>query len=235
MTRAKKRLPLLALLAALAFSASACPGGSSDDDDAADDDDVATTPGNTDVCQIVWASADASIPAVFDFFLVDAPTSSWVGGTLDYNVNSPIGVLYNEKALPSESNPDPIAASAAITTAGNFTITLGNGTATAGTVTFSDAPGQMFYDLHPVSGTIGGLVGTGYAMSFDGEWSDPDPDAVLTNGVGTASIAYLDSSLTLGVYGSYAVCYSSATAATAAARSAQTLQRVLRQIAEDAR
>jgi len=229
MMRSMKRLSLLAALAAVALSATACPGGGGDDDDD-DDDDAATTPGITDVCQIVWASPDAAIPAVFDFFLIDAPKSAWIGGTLDYNVNSPIGVLYNEKSLPSKGNPNPIAASAAITTAGNFTITLGNGTATGGTVTFSDAPGQMFYDLHPVSGQITGLVGTGGSATFDGEWSDPDPNATLVNGTGLAYITYLDSSLTLGINDqSYAVCYSSATAATVEARSAQTLERVLRQ------
>lgn len=224
-----KRQAILAVLSLLALSLTACPRGG-DDHGGDDDDDVATTPAPFDVCQIVWASADATIPNVYDLFLVDAPKSQWIGGTLDYNVNSPIGVLYNEKALPSSVNPDPIPASAAITTAGSFQLTLGSGTATGGTVQFSDTPGQMFYSLNPYSGDIGGLVGTGYAMSFDGEWSDPDPDAPLTNGEGTASIVYLDSSLTLGVYGSYAVCYSSATTATAAERAALTLDRVLRQI-----
>lgn len=231
----RTRLALLAFLLPLALVATACPGGGGDDDD--DDDDAATTPANQDACQIVWASADAVQPAVFDFFIVDADKSDFVSGTISYSVNAPSGFLYNEQALPSSSNPDPVPATAAVTTAGTFSLTLGNGTATGGTVVFSDSPGQMFYNLQYSTGTIGALVGTGGTMSFDGVWSDPDPDAQLTNGTGTAAILYLDSSLTLGVYGSYAVCYSAgATAATAQSRADETVRRVLRQIsAEQAR
>ena len=70
-------------------------------------------------------------------------------------------------------------------------------------------------------------------MTFTGEWSDPDPEAQLTNGTGMAAIMYLDSSLELGSSGRYAVCYSAAQAATAEARTADTLRRVLRQIVEE--
>lgn len=227
----RKRLAPLALLAAVSLFATACPGGGGGDDD--DDDDAGTTPVQQDACQIVWASADATLPAVFDFFIVDADKSDWVGGTLDYSVNAPSGFLYNEHVLPSASNPNPVPASAAVTTAGTFQLTVGNGTTTGGTVTFDDSPGQMFYALQYSTGTIGGLVGTGGAMTFTGEWSDPDPDAQLTNGSGLAEILYLDSSLQLGVYGSYAVCYSASQAATAQSRTEFTLRRVLRQIAEE--
>lgn len=227
----RKRLLQLAPLFVLALSAAACPGGGGGDDD--DDDDAATTPVQQDACQIVWTSADAVIPAVFDFFIVDADKSDWVGGTLDYSVNAPSGFLYNEQALPSASNPDPAPASAAVTTAGSFQLTLGNGTTTGAPVTFSDAPGQMFYDLTYSTGIVGALVGTGGAMTFSGEWSDPDPEAQLTTGTGIAEVMYLDSSLQLGTTGSYAVCYSASQAATAESRTAYTLRRVLRQIAEE--
>lgn len=181
------------LVASVAVS---CGGGGGDDDD--DGATTTSTPANVDYCQIVWATPDEG---VFDVFLVDAPIGQWTSGTKSYGINSPIGVFYNNQPA-DQSQP---ALSAAITTSGQFSLVLANGTTTAAGVEFSDASVQNFYAYGQSNGVIGMKVGTGGTGTFSGVWSPPE--GPITGGSGNITIAYEGTARLIGAQGAYAICY----------------------------
>lgn len=208
---ATTRLPMLLLvLAALAAGAAACSGGGDDDDD---DDGNTPNPIDPTSCQMVWVTRDPPGQSnTFDYYLVDAPVSSWETGDESYYIGDPSGATNVTGAWVD--GYDLVAREwdqAALATSGLFTLALsssGDPLSPGAAVAFSDATTQDYY-LLGANDELTSSIGPGGDGSFDGEWSTPgSPDVV--EGSGTIAIAYLGTDLTLGVDVAFAQCYEAA-------------------------
>lgn len=194
------RSTLLAATTVLAIAtALACSGGGGGGSSESPTPTPTGSPLPADSCQIVWLTPDGTDPFLNDEFIVDAPIASWVTGTQTYSVNSPVGVFYDN--VDSAGN----IASAAVTTAGSFDLTVGNGTTIGGALTFTDSSVQTFYSLNLGTGVVGAQVTTGGTGTFTGVWSASSPP--YTSGNGNITIAWQGTSLNLGALGKYARCY----------------------------
>lgn len=202
MTNIRSTLLLLTLGTVVGVGAACSGGGDDDDANTPTPSPTAVTP---DYCQIAWVNV---VPGgdiqdgPFDIYLVDGPLDQWTSGTKNYAVNGLLGVFYNDA---TSASPGTIAyADAAVTTAGQFTLTLANGTTTGATVEHEDDTAQTFFALD--NGQVGAEVGTGGTGDFSGTWSDPDATQV-TPGSGLIAITWMNTSMQIGVQGSFAKCY----------------------------
>lgn len=197
-TRTFHRLFLLALGAAALAPFSACSGGGGG---GGDDDDGTIEPTH---CQVLWSSLGQSAPDRYDVYVVDMPIDLWVSGEQTYTLdvsNEVVAIFYDEYDFDER-----VYAGRAITTAGTFTTTVG-GTSAGNPVTLSDPGSQEFFDING-NAEVGLLVGSGGVASFDGNWSNPDPEESPDPGTGTVTLTYLGDNLTIGTgFVNYAVCY----------------------------
>jgi len=195
-TRTFQRLLLLALGAAALVPFSACSGGGGDDDD----DDGTIEPTH---CQVLWSNLGDSQER-YDIYVVDMPIDLWLTGEQTYTLdvsNEVVAIFYDEYDFV-----DRIYAARAITTAGTFSVTVG-GTSAGNPITLTDPGAQEFFDIDG-GGEVGSLVGSGGVATFDGNWSDPDPDEQPDPGTGNVAITYMGDNLTIGTsFVNYAICY----------------------------
>ena len=205
-----KRLLLPALLlAALGAALPACSGGGDDDDD---DDGGTNTPNPIDPtgCQIVWVTRDPPEQTdTIDYYVVDAPVTSWEDGDESYFQGDPSGATNVTGAWVDDYDLATREwVQAAVATSGQFQLVLGSGAdplAPGVSVAFDDAVDQEYFLLGPAD-ELTTSIGPGGIGSFDGVWSTPgSPD--VEEGTGTIAIAYMSSALTLGMDVAFAQCY----------------------------
>ena len=202
-----KRLLHLSRLLVVTFAilalapVAACSGGGGDDDD---DDSIEPTH-----CQILW-SDDGANQDRYDVYVVDMPIGDWITGTKTYTLDVAdeiVGIYYDEYLF----DVTPEWAARAINTSGTFDVTV-TSTSQGSLVQLTDDGNQTYFDLDDNEETGYPLL-TGGAATFDGVWSDPDPEVVPDPGTGTVALAVVNSSGTvaldspLGDFLRYAVCY----------------------------
>lgn len=221
MTRARQVLrlfsPLLFAMLAAASTAS-CSGGGGDDGDGGS---PTPTPGPVTSCQLLWVTRDPPGQSdVVDYYLVDAPLSSWVSGDEAFYLGDPDGITNVTGAWVDDYDlVDREWAQAALATSGVFTLTLTSGAdrvAAGMPVGFEDVLPQAYYLLGP-GGELTSSIGPGGTGTFDGVWSDP-ASADVEEGSGTITIAYFGSAMTLGVDLAYGKCYAASSAFAPPAR-----------------
>lgn len=208
MTQSKKRSAFLLLLAGCcaAVVASACTAGSSKGKN-----NASPTPTTLDHCQVVWASTGSS-QGRYDLFVVDMPIADWTSGTKNYDISVPgsehEAIFYNE--YDANASPTPVYLSRGITTNGDFSVTVANGTTTGQSVGFVDSSGQLFWALDGQN-NIGNMIGSNGTGNFTGVWSDPATGANPTPGVGVINITYEGTQESVNgppnAFITYAVCY----------------------------
>ena len=195
-TRTFQRLLLLALGAATLVPFSACSGTGGGDDD----DDGTIEPTH---CQVLWSNIGTNAER-YDVYVIDMPIDLWLTGTKTYTLdvsNEVVAIFYDEYDFVNR-----VYSARAITTAGTFDITTVS-TSAGQPVTLTDPGAQQFFDIDG-GGEVGSLVGSGGIASFDGNWSDPDPDAGPDPGTGNVVLTYMGDNLTIGTtYVNYALCY----------------------------
>lgn len=208
MTRSKNRsllaLSLLCVTAAVIGSSAACSPGKRAGS-------ASPTPTTLSHCQIVWASTGQT-QGHYDLFVVDMPIADWTTGTKQYD-RSVAGeeheALFYDEYDPSVS-PTPGYLSRAITTNGDFNVTVPTDTSPAASVSFVDSSGQLFWALDG-SDNIGVQLGSGGTGNFVGVWSDPADGVDPTPGAGTINITYNGTPVAVNgspnAYISYATCY----------------------------
>lgn len=204
MMRTSRLMLLGAAIAAIA-SFSACSGGKAGGDD---DDDDTIVPTH---CQILWSNIGTAADR-YDLYVIDMPIDEWVTGEKNYTLdvsNEVVALFYDEYDFV-----DGLYSARAITTAGTFNVTVAS-TSAGQPVTLTDAGSQQFFDIDG-NEEVGMLVGSGGIASFDGNWSDLDPDVAPDPGTGSVVLTYQGNSLTIGqttgtgtAYVNYAVCYDS--------------------------
>lgn len=203
MTRTISRTILLAVALAALAPLAACSGGGGG---GGDDDDDTIDPTH---CQILWSNLGSAADR-YDLYVIDMPIEDWTTGekiyTLDVS-NEIVALFYDEYDFV-----DRIYAARAITTAGTFNVTV-NSTSSGQPVQLADAGSQQFFDING-NEEVGMQVGSGGIASFDGSWSDLDPDVPPDPGTGSVVLTYEGDSLTIGqttgtstAFVNYAVCY----------------------------
>src|SRR4051812_44404728 len=197
-----RRSPLLLAVPVAIAIAAGCSGGGAGAHGPTPTPTATTTPLEPDSCEIVWISVDASNPDLHDDYIVDAPIEDWTSGTaLPFTVNGPLAIFFDDYDTGTHE-----AYGAAIATAGTYSLTLGNGTTSGGTIAFSDAGGKEFFALDQMTGIVGAKVASNGSGSFTGVWTAPESSTPIA-GSGTVTVAWMDSSLSLGTLGRYARCY----------------------------
>lgn len=157
-------------------------------------------------CQIFWSNLGAGQER-YDIYVVDMPIDLWSTGQKTYTLDvgdEVVALFYDEYDFANATY-----AARAITTSGTFDVTVG-ATSSGGLVTLDDPGSQQYFELAS-SGNVGLQVGSGGTATFDGNWSNPDPDVPPDPGAGSVSLSYMGSDLTIGVsFVNYAVCYGDA-------------------------
>jgi len=185
-----------------------------------DDSDVFETPGPADPtptppdfhCQIVWTSQNEDVPSQVDVFVIDAPESSWVGGTNTFGGF----VAFYQPGLDVTGNaitavPDEDGAMAT-SSANTFALTLSfNGTSDGADVTLANVTTAGLFVIGTDGSATAEAAGFADAYDFDGAWSSRDADSPVDLGTGTADLILgtgtATSAVTLGDFGTFAVCY----------------------------
>ncbi len=180
---------------ALAASIAGCRGG--DDDGGGDNGDEVTD------CQIFWASTGSNAGR-YDIYILDMPIENWTSGEKGYGL-TPTGkerlaYFFDEYDVDSDEY-----VARAVTTGGTFSVTT-DSTAEGSAVALTDSGGQVFFEMDG-DNVIGAQVGSGGAASFEGVWSDPDPDVLPTPGDGQVILVYHGTSLTIGTHTLFGICY----------------------------
>ena len=199
---------LLLTMSALAAGVSACSGDGDDDDDTSPTPTL--TPFEPTGCQIVWLTRDPPEQEQFvDYYLVDAPISSWITGEHNYYLGDPTGATNVSGAFVNDYDlVERTYAAAAFATSGEFSLVVdSNDALAAGTSVSFDDPDYQEYFLLDTAGNLGMSVGATGSGSFDGVWSPPLPMSDVEEGSGTVTFAFFSTNLTLGADLAYAVCY----------------------------
>ena len=132
------------------------------------------------------------------------PIEDWTDGTKTYEMvagKERTAVYFEELLVNSNAYY-----ARAIATNGSFTVTATQGTAIGEPIIVSDAGGHSYFDL-PSNDVTGTLVGSGGIASFTGIWSDPEENPTPGQVGGRVQITYAGSSMSIGSYTRYALCY----------------------------
>ena len=217
--RSLRSLLVLLAVAALNLLAACTP---EDDNDQLPPESPTPTPEPTPVfnCQVVWTSLNDEEPELLDVFVVDAPEETWraAAGLTTFQeftafYQPAVDVPGNTVAMTLDTR------GAVVSSSDTFTVTLlFNETDEGADVELSDATTNLLLGVGTDGEPTTAVVGSNTALAFDGVWSSRDPEESVDLGQGQVTLVLGTAATTvmLGDYGAFAICYDRLESASAA-------------------
>lgn len=223
---ARRAIRLVVLPLVTAVLSAACAASDGDDDDASPHVPFPVPvasyvpPIVPTACQIAWVTSDPpGQNGVIDYYVVDAPLSSWEPGDESYYQGDPSGVTNVSGAWVDDYDVVQREwAQAAVATSGVFQLG-GDPIANGAAIAFQDDVAQEYFLLDEAD-ELSVSVGTGGTGAFAGVWSFYEPVA----GSGEIALAILGTNATLGTDVAYGLCYEAAAGFAPLSRAARLRQ-----------